>query len=521
MRRSLFLVALLLMVGCRTVVPAAVPDLILTGGRVFTADPARPWAEAIAISGDRIVAAGASDEIRALGNASTRVIELSGRLVVPGLNDAHVHVPWEQAGAPVAIADDASVADAVAAVAAAAGRNPKGAWLTGPMPIPLLDDPRMTRDTLDAVAPEHPVALINFAGHTALLNSAALLAWKIKDGDPDPPAGRYGRNRDRLNGWLFEYALWRKQFESVAQQSDELFRQLMRTFADEMLRYGVTSVQSMPGGSAIERVQRIAADLGSPLRWRWMKVEAIGIVDAPDQPMKYILDGTPIERGTALRRFYADNPAQRGHVNFSDQDIRRMIEIAARSEQPLLLHVSGDRALEKAFAAMEAVTADWPSKRVRIEHGDFISAFTDQAKRFGVVVVQNPSHFMFPEVMTARFGPDGMRDFMMFRSLIDRGVLVAIGSDGPPNPWLNILFATMHPTNPAEAMTREQALIAYTRGSAYAEFTEKEKGMLAPGMLADLAVLSQDIFTVPPPELPKTESVMTIVGGKIAYQAPR
>jgi predicted amidohydrolase YtcJ len=108
-----------------------------------------------------------------------------------------------------------------------------------------------------------------------------------------------------------------------------------------------------------------------------------------------------------------------------------------------------------------------------------------------------------------------MRTFQQFRSLIADGIPIAIGSDGPINPWLNVMFAAIHPNNPGEAITREQAVIAYTRGSAYAEFAEKEKGKIAPGMLADLAVLSQDIFTIPLPELPKTVAEVTIVGGKI------
>jgi predicted amidohydrolase YtcJ len=104
------------------------------------------------------------------------------------------------------------------------------------------------------------------------------------------------------------------------------------------------------------------------------------------------------------------------------------------------------------------------------------------------------------------------------KSLLDAGIPLALGSDGPTNPYLNILFASMHPNNPAEAISREQAVMAYTSGSAYAEFAEKDKGTLEPGKLADLAVLSQDIFKVPPPELPKTQSILTMVGGKIVYR---
>lgn len=143
----------------------------------------------------------------------------------------------------------------------------------------------------------------------------------------------------------------------------------------------------------------------------------------------------------------------------------------------------------------------------------------DDARALGVVAVVNPSHFMFAEVNKTRVGEERAAHYQPFRSLLEAGIPVAIGSDGPNNPFLNIMFATMHPTNPKEAVTREQAVIAYTRGSAFAESKEREKGMLKQGMLADLAVLSQDIFSVPPPELPRTESELTIIGGKIVYEA--
>ena len=205
-------------------------------------------------------------------------------------------------------------------------------------------------------------------------------------------------------------------------------------------------------------------------------------------------------------------------MNFTDDQIRRAVEVAAHGNQQLLFHAAGELPIEKFFAAMHAISADWPAKRVRIEHGDFISEFLPDAKRFRVVVVQNPAHFMLAELVRARYGPERLRNFQMFRSLIEMGIPVAIGSDGPINPWLNMMFAEMHPNNPHEATTREQTLVAYTRGSAYAEFAEREKGTIAPGMLADLAVLSQDIFKVPMPELSNTESLLTIVDGRLAYE---
>jgi predicted amidohydrolase YtcJ len=134
-------------------------------------------------------------------------------------------------------------------------------------------------------------------------------------------------------------------------------------------------------------------------------------------------------------------------------------------------------------------------------------------------VVQNPSHLALPPIMNARWGSDRLRTVNLLRTLVDSGVPLAIGSDGPREPGLNVMFATLHPNVPSEALTREQAVAAYTRGSAYAAFAERERGTLAPGMLADLAVLSQDVFTAPPDRLPGTTSVLTLVGGRVVHDA--
>jgi predicted amidohydrolase YtcJ len=514
----LVVLAALMFAACATTPAApdrAAPDLIVAGGRIFTADDAKPWAEALAVRGDRIVAVGSNAEVRALAGPSTKVIEVEGRVVVPGINDAHVHEPW-WSGTQFTIADDASLDSVFAAIREAAAKHPPGTLLQGTIGWQLLDEPRLTRAALDEIAPRHPVMLGTLAGHVDLHNTAALQLRGINDAMPDPPNGWYGRDADgRVNGWVYEYARWRSNRSLAGKQPDDAFVSAVRAFSDEALRYGITSVQTMPG-LEVEHSQRIVAQAASPLRWRFIDLRMEGVTDSPARATKYILDGTPLERGAALRADYADRAGHRGRVNFTDDDIARMLGAAARTRQPLLLHISGDLALEKIFTIMKAFPMDWPAMRVRIEHGDMIAPFVDDARKFGVVIVQNPSHFMLPELMARRFG--AIPDYQLVKTLTDRGVHFAIGSDGPINPWLNVLFATLHPRNPAEALTREQAVIAYTRGAAFAEFAENEKGTLAPGKLADFVVLSDDVFTVPPPELPRIESMLTVIGGKIAFE---
>lgn len=518
MRRLIVPLAIVLSLACtssRRQRPAA-PDLVLLNGKVFTSDTSRPWAEAIAIRGERIFAVGSTNDIRELADADTKVVNLLGRTVVPGINDAHVHAPGDIGELVIPIPPTASVDDVFALIGAAAKQQPAGEWLTGELPVGILDDPRFNRESLDAVAPGHPVRLSNLSGHSDLLNSLGLQRWNIGETEADPAGGRYGRSAGRLNGWVYEHAIWAKRAEQVAKAKDEVLVDSVRRFSDELVRYGVTSVQSMPILS-LERLRPIMARAAVPLRFRLIEFQMARVEENPAGPVKYILDGTPIERGAAMSVPYSDRPDERGRMNYSDEDLRRIVDVAARSPHPVLLHIVGDVALGKLFAAMRANGADWTAKRVRVEHGDLIARHADEARALGIVLVQNPAHFMIPQVMAARLGGDGMKGFQAFRSIAERGIPIAIGSDGPLNPWLNVLFATIHPGNPGEALTREQAVRAYTAGSAYAEFAEKEKGTIAPGMLADLAVLSQDVFTVPPPELPKTESVVTMIGGKVVY----
>lgn len=220
-----------------------------------------------------------------------------------------------------------------------------------------------------------------------------------------------------------------------------------------------------------------------------------------------------------MRQPYADVPNERGRLNFTETEIAKMLRESITLRQPILFHAVGDRTVEAILSAMENIkTVDWRTKRVRIEHGEGVTTdLIERAKRLGVIVVQNPTHLALPEMLHARFSPDNK--FSQVRSLIDNGISFALGSDGPMNPFLNIMLVSIHPARPTEAITREQAVRAYTAGSAYAEFTENEKGSITKGKLADLTVLTQDIFIVPVTELPRTQSVLTVVGGRIVYDA--
>lgn len=522
---------------CAVEAHSATADLIVINARVFTGFSAQPWAEALSIKGDRIVAVGTTEAVRAQAGAAARVIDGAGRLVIPGINDAHTHPtaapPHTALEGPQAVVHDPTLAEVVERVKAAAARAPAGGWLTGEIGANVLNDPKATRSVFDPITGGRPLLLGSWHGHGAIINTAAMRQLNVGEQDPNPPGGFFGRMPDGLTvtGLAHEYADYRVRMRfAILASSIEQTREYQR-FAAEAASFGITSVQAMMTGYPAPEAALLMADARLPIRMR--------IIDFPLIPLaawrtpirrrtsglvtvsgtKFILDGTPIERLMYLREPYSDAPATRGRLNFPEADLRRFLARAmAEGEQPIF-HAPGDATIDALLAALEATGGEkWAPLRPRIEHGDMLEpAHFERAKRMGVVIVQNPSHFMTGTIIRDRLGARSPRNFAV-KTIVAGGVSFALGSDGPLNPFLNIMFAAINEANPPEALTVEQALVAYTRGSAAAEMMETQKGTLAPGMLADLAMLSQDIFKVPLPELPKTTSVLTIVNGNVVHE---
>lgn len=538
MKKLLYLVVLSALLVLSVSGQQAPADLILHNGKVFTAASANYSAEAVAIRGERILAVGTSAEIEKLAGSRTRRIDLQGRVVTPGFNDAHIHFGAEPQGFNLQFKTmEPSWEETSAGIAAATKHAPTGTWIFGFVGASVVLNEEVTRFALDRFAPDHPVLLRSFYGHGYIVNSKAMPLLRIAEEEPDPAGGHFERvaGSQRLNGRLWEYADWRVSRVLSEMVSDEETVKQMRQMADEALRYGITSLQ-MFSTLPVERFARLLVKAGLPVRVHARpfpltspkgrdlnEFRQLARLKFPNSMIsasgiKWVLDGTPYERGAALRRDYNDKPGWRGELNFPERETAVIVKESLEFKQPLLAHCAGDKCAETVFNAMESygTKVDWKSKRVRIEHGDgIINDLIPRARKLGVVVVQNPIHFSEPEFFQRRWGAD----MQPLRSLIEAGIPIALGSDGPMNPFLNIMFATIHPSNPKEAITREQAVRAYTHGSAFAEFAENEKGSIAQGKLADLVVLSQDIFTALVPDLPKTSSVLTIVGGKVVYDA--
>ncbi|MFZ3215059.1 MAG: amidohydrolase [Candidatus Acidiferrales bacterium] len=531
----------------------SIPDRILFNGKIFTSDVAHPYVQALAIRGERIVATGETDKIRALAGPQTKQIDLAGRTVIPGINDAHYHLGVTPSNEFYLRfkSPDPTLAEVSEAIVAAVPQTHEGTIIYGLIGPAAYSDLQLNRDFLDELVHDRPIILRTVSGHAAVLNSAALTKFGIPDGKTDPLGGRYERNPDgRLTGVLREYAaldLVRK-LTDLASESDAVkeLREKLSGFA----KLGITSIQDMSNAIAPERCLALLDKVPSPIRVRVIRMPGStpngrdtreglevlhhrsGLVTVDGT--KWMLDGTPLEGTFATRQAQAalfaevrqaqisgtvaaalDHAFATLELTFPREQISAMLEESLKLNDQLIVHVSGYPSASAMLDAMQSSggKATWADRRVRFEHGDGL--FPDllpRVKEMGIIVVQNPSH-----------AAHGMRSAQArpLKSFLVAGIPLALGSDsgGPVNPYRDIMFAITHPDRPSEAISREQAVIAYTLTSAYAEFAEKDKGSLEPGKLADLAVLSQDIFSVPTAELPKTQSVLTLVGGKSVYDA--
>jgi predicted amidohydrolase YtcJ len=517
------------------------PQLVLVNARVFTADPALPYAQAVAIEDGRILAVGSNDQVRALSGPKTRVIDAGGRLVTPGLTEAHVHLgnplptpPLPMPGLPFPGPTAEQTLTAVEQAAKA-----RSDWVTAYIGPLIARDHRNWRKALDAVAPNTPVLLRAPWGHTSIVNSEALRRLGISEDVADPLGGWWGRDENgRLDGRTYEAA------ETFTPRIRPATADLLATaFGDAQQRYarwGVTSIHLMNNDKSLE-VTLAGLAMAKPLQkwtvyswgaWQsqrvadaWAAIDRAAKQTAPKvriEGPKWVLDGTPIEQNSLQRIDYIDRPGWRGRSNFTDEQLREILQLALARQSQLALHVVGDAETDRVLTMMEQLAPDatWRAKRVRIEHGDGIGRDVfEKAARLGLVVIQNPTHLAIPPIA----GKKMLDHQIVLKGFGDAGIPLALGSDGgvaEQNPFLNLMLAVLVPSDPSEALTREQALTAYTTGGAYAEGEERRKGRLAPGFAADLAVLSQDVLAIPTPLLPATTSLLTIVDGEIIFVDP-
>jgi predicted amidohydrolase YtcJ len=541
----------LVLASAATMAGTCTPDIILVNGRLHTVDQARPEAEALAVCGDRIAAVGSSAEIRALAGPATRVIDLAGRRVIPGFNDAHVHfIDGAAELVDVNLRPAADEADFARRLAEYVKTQPAGRWVLGGYwdheAWPSRTIP--TRALVDAVTPDHPVFVQRLDGHMALANSLALKLAGITRDTEAPDGGTIVRDASgEPTGLLKDNAMGLVSRVVPAPSVEEVTLKA-RAALKHAASLGVTTIQDLTASATELRVYQALREAGE-LTARIYSTQAHGIEGLTAAGVKtgfgdawiriggikMFADGSMGSGTAAFFEPYADDPSTTGLLIQSPEALERAIFDADAAGFQLVIHAIGDRANAIVIDAVEKLAAARGprDRRPRIEHAQVVRD-PDKARmaRAGIIASIQPSHCI-DDMRWAerRIGRARCAIAYDFRSFADAGVRVAFGTDWfvePLDPMIGLYAAVTRqfpdgtPAGgwfPEERVTLSQAVEFYTMGSAYAEFAEQEKGSLTPGKLADLVVLSRDIFRVPPQEILATRPVLTMVGGRIVFTA--
>jgi predicted amidohydrolase YtcJ len=533
--------------------PHTAADLIVTNAKIWTGNPQLREAEALAVIGERIVEVGRAADVADWHGASTRVIDAGGRRVVPGFNDAHVH--FVDGGAQlerVDLKDAPSQAEFARRIGERARSHP-GEWVLGgdwddqqwnPAELP-------ARTLIDDATNGTPVFVSRYDGHMALANSAALGRAGVTDKTADPPGGQIVRDAQGHPTGILKDAAMNLVQAVVPKMSDEQRLRAIKNALKHAASLGVTSVQDM--NPAYEDVAAYAELAGrgelttriyaAPLETGWYDQARVGIRRAFGSPwlrigaVKGYADGSLGSTTAYFFQPYTDAPGTRGLLSDEMQplaDMRTRLMAADHNGLQLCIHAIGDAgisAILDIFNEIVAANGD-RDRRFRIEHAQHIAPKDfDRFASLRVVASMQPYHAIDDGRWAAkRIGPERIKTTYAFKTLLDKGVRLAFGTDwsvAPLNPLLGLYAATTRATLdgrnpngwvPEQKITIEQALGAYTAGSAFAEFQERDKGTLARGKLADLAILSADILAIPAVQLKDVQVLTTIVGGAVVHQ---
>ena len=551
-------------------------SLLLTNGKIFTADPRGTLVQALAINGERIVAAGTNSEITA-HYQSDRTIDLKGRLVTPGFNDAHIH--FLNGGLSllrVNLIGARSLEEAVQRIAAKARELPPGSWITGRgWDHTLWGGQWPTRQDLDRVVPNNPVFVQRVDGHVSWANSLALQKAGVTRATQAPEGGQILRDAaGEPTGILKETAAGLVGRAVPEPTRAENMQAIQRALA-EARRYGLTSIQDNSGydttklyreflqqGKLTVRVAEWQNFEDSVEKLKQQRAEFASFKDDPLRlrltALKGYVDGTLGSRTAAMLAPFADDPNNSGIPRRPPEELTRMIIERHNAKFQIALHAIGDRANRMALDGFEAALKQDKSEveefgtakpvegedkyqalarfgvvRHRIEHAQVIAP-SDFARfrHLGVMASMQPSH----AISDKRWAQDRLGEYRVlgayaWHTMSAFGVHVPFGTDWPVepiNPYLGLYAAVTRQSTegdpaggwwPQERLTIAEAIRCYTAEPAYASFEEKEKGQIAAGMLADLVVHSHDLLTVKPEEMLNTEPLITILGGKIVYEA--
>ncbi len=527
-------------------------EVVYHGGRFYTLDPGRPWAQALAVLHGRIVAVGSDEEVLRLVDARTRRVDLEGATVLPGFHDAHCHILlFGLSLVEVNLRQARSVADVAAAVAERARQLAPGRWVRGGGydQNRLAERRHPTRWDLDPVSADNPVWLLHISGHMGVANSAALRLAGVTRDTSDPPGGRIVRREDgEPTGLLLETAqdLVKRVLPPYTLAETKA---ALAAAGRQMAAEGITAAQDAWAGwiapEEFRAYQEASEEELLPQRvWLMVDVERLPVRDGRSDfgfglhtgfggdrlrlgAIKIFTDGSLIGRTAALSQPYADPPDTAGFLVKREETIREQVRLAHEGGWQVALHAIGDRAIEVTLDALEAVMGpDAAGFRPRVEHAGVLRPdLIERIRRLGAVVVTQPRFvFEFGDGYRAALGDERIRLTFPLASL--RGLHVAFSSDRPVTdgaPLLGIAAAVVRrtasgaPYASEEAVTVEEAVQAYTLGAAYSAFAEGELGSLEVGKWADFVVLDRDPFGVDPEEVGEVRVLRTVVGGRVVH----
>lgn len=535
-------------------------DRVFLNGTVYTVDASFSTAQAVAVRDKRIIYVGSNDGAAALIGPDTVVTDLHGKTMLPGFIEGHIHLLMYGDSLKRLPIRDKSKEQILQMVAEAAQTAPQGRWILGGMGWnnEVWEDPSYpTKEELDAVSYGHPVLLPRMDGHMIWANSLVFQLAGITDETPNPSGGEFMRKKDgSLLGCAGNAA--KNILQNVVPAADKESRmEAIQAAHAALTSYGVTSLnEAHTEFDVIGDIQELIQSGDFRIRFNGALAGAIGknadprerayflencpVVGAYDQhfsiaAIKTLADGSVGAQSAALLQPYTDRPDHTGTLMHTDEEFYELVAEAAAHKMQMITHAIGDRAIDQTLRIYKKVLDGLPDgreRRFRIEHFQTVTGDSrERAKELGVVASMQPLHGPNSASMALRrLGPDRAPRAYAIGMVLDVLGMFAGGSDGPvavPNPIAGI-HAAVTRTNlqrePAggfcmeNAVTREQALKAYTIWGAYAQFCEAEKGSIEAGKLADFVVLEKDILSCPTEEILDTKVLLTVIDGKTVYE---
>ncbi|HCM60493.1 MAG TPA: amidohydrolase [Bacteroidales bacterium] len=522
-------------------------DMIITNARIWTGNAEQPYAEAMAVSGDKITAVGSKSEVMKHGSGEGTVIDLGGRFVAPGFIDSHVHMLQGGSNlASVQLRDASTPEEFIRRIKEYAATLKPGTWILGGDWDGMGWENLPQRNWIDSVTPDNPVFVSRLDGHMALANSLAMKLAGIDSKAKDVSGGSIERDgRGEPTGIFKDNAMDLISVKIPEQSEEEVNRALMAAM-NYLASNGVTSVHAVDAAAYADALERVRARgeqitriyyLQTISRWKDMKeqVEREGNGDRwlRTGGVKGFVDGSLGSHTAAFIEPYTDLQTDTGLFVNSEEDLLNWIMESDKAGLQVVIHAIGDRAINFLLNAYEKTASvnGERDRRFRIEHSQHIApADIERYGQLKVIASMQPYHAIDDGRWAEKYiGPDRVKTTYAFRSLLDSGATLAFGSDwfvAPATPLEGIYAAVTRRTLdgknpdgwvPEQKITVEEALKAYTINAAYASLEEDLKGSLEPGKLADFVVLDRDITAIDPVEIWNVKALQTWVGGKKVF----